>query len=130
MRHIKILIPLIIATLSSCAQTDLKPSVYPHQFSGDQTPMQWPEPSQEIENTQKQSYYRPEMQTIYLGMPAEAVQSAWGIPGNVEYAGQDRSSFQRWHYPTSSLSGLNQSGRIVYIEHGRVVGWETLSGSF
>ncbi|MGE0616180.1 MAG: hypothetical protein AB7P04_11115 [Bacteriovoracia bacterium] len=63
---------------------------------------------------------------IYLGMSMRAVENAWGIPGEVETAGQQTSGNQRWIYRDRGIShyGLG-SARVIYFENGQVAGWRT-----
>lgn len=64
-------------------------------------------------------------QDIVMGMPMEDVVRAWGDPADVQVAGDPYNGNQKWTY----FSGLSstwslKSGRIVYFESGRVVGWD------
>jgi hypothetical protein len=62
---------------------------------------------------------------IFLGMEMRDVRDIWGIPLDIESAGDPRSGNQRWVYP-GSLEWVSYGKRLVYFEAGRVVGWETL----
>jgi len=63
---------------------------------------------------------------VRLGMSMAEVQSNWGHPRHVLFAGTQTDGNQKWVYPDGSTSsfGLGQS-RVIYFEQGRVVGWET-----
>ena len=64
---------------------------------------------------------------IYLGMPVSGVKASWGEPLKVETAGVANTDYQKWHYEVAipSLQGFITEHRNVFIDHGRVVGWET-----
>lgn len=68
-----------------------------------------------------------ETQDIVLGMPADFVKRSWGEPDAVENSGNPIYKNERWKYlkQVSTPNGYRQEKRFVYLEGGRVVGWET-----
>ncbi|MFZ3228684.1 MAG: hypothetical protein WA160_00640 [Pseudobdellovibrio sp.] len=68
-----------------------------------------------------------ESQDIALGMPADFVKKSWGEPDSIENSGNPIYKNERWKYikQVSTSNGYHQEKRYVYIEGGRVVGWET-----
>lgn len=68
-----------------------------------------------------------ETQDIVLGMPADFVKRSWGEPDAIENSGNPIYKNERWKYlkQVSTPNGYRQEKRFVYLEGGRVVGWET-----
>lgn len=68
-----------------------------------------------------------ETQDIVLGMPADFVKKSWGEPDAIENSGNPIYKNERWKYlkQVSTPNGYHQEKRYVYLEGGRVVGWET-----
>ncbi|MBC7467009.1 MAG: hypothetical protein H7256_13555 [Bdellovibrio sp.] len=66
-------------------------------------------------------------QDIVLGMPADFVKKSWGEPDAIENSGNPIYKNERWKYlkQVSTPNGYHQEKRYVYLEGGRVVGWET-----
>ncbi len=75
----------------------------------------------------------PEMKTlignqdIALGMPADFVVKSWGEPITRDISGNPLNRNERWKYVRTlpTADGYRQEKRFVYIESGKVVGWET-----
>ncbi len=63
---------------------------------------------------------------VFPGMTMRDVESRWGEPAQIDYAGQTRSNNQRWIYSEglSTRQGVAKQ-KVIYFERGRVVGWET-----
>jgi hypothetical protein len=68
-----------------------------------------------------------ESQDLVLGMPADFVKRSWGEPMAIESSGNPIYKNERWKYlkQVSTPNGYRQEKRTVYLEGGRVVGWET-----
>ena len=65
-------------------------------------------------------------QDIAVGMPDELVKKSWGEPQEYLVSGQSYFRNARWVYTKSQSTqdGLVRQKRVVYIESGRVVGWD------
>jgi hypothetical protein len=59
---------------------------------------------------------------IFVGMPSEAAQSAWGPPDHVK---RSSTGTDQWVYGYPTKRGFHTTG-IVDIRDGRVVKWRTL----
>lgn len=68
-----------------------------------------------------------EKNDIALGMNALAVKDSWGDPDVVEVAGNPNNGNERWKFIESigTPDGFKVEERILYFEHGLLIGWET-----
>jgi hypothetical protein len=63
---------------------------------------------------------------LILGMRMNDVLSIWGQPREIETAGDPRFGNQKWTYWEGISKRYQiQSNRVVYLESGKVAGWET-----
>lgn len=69
-----------------------------------------------------------EAQDIVLGMTPQHVMESWGDPDAREVAGSSDRGNERWKYSKfiPQADGFEKEVRMIYFEHGRVVGWEKL----
>lgn len=69
-----------------------------------------------------------EAQDIILGMTPTHVMESWGDPDVKEFAGNAMRGNERWKYSKfiPQSDGFEKEVRVIYFEHGRVVGWEKL----
>ncbi len=69
-----------------------------------------------------------ESQDIILGMTPTHVMESWGDPDVKEFAGNSMRGNERWKYSKfiPQADGFEKEVRVIYFEHGRVVGWEKL----
>lgn len=69
-----------------------------------------------------------ENQDIILGMTPTHVMESWGDPDVKEFAGNADRGNERWKYSKfiPQSDGFEKEVRVIYFEHGRVVGWEKL----
>lgn len=69
-----------------------------------------------------------EAQDIILGMTPAHVMESWGDPDVKEFAGNAMRGNERWKYSKfiPQSDGFEKEVRVIYFEHGRVVGWEKL----
>lgn len=69
-----------------------------------------------------------ESQDIILGMTPKHVMESWGDPDAREVAGSMDRGNERWRYSKfiPQADGFEKEVRVIYFEHGRVVGWEKL----
>jgi hypothetical protein len=67
-----------------------------------------------------------EARDIALGMPEQFVKQSWGEPESVEVSGQPEFKNFRWKYNRylSTNDGYKLEKKTVYLEGGKVVGWE------
>ena len=69
-----------------------------------------------------------ESQDIILGMTPQHVLESWGDPDSKEVAGNSDYGNERWKYAKfiPDSEGFEKEIRVIYFEHGRVIGWERL----
>lgn len=69
-----------------------------------------------------------EAQDIILGMTPHHVIESWGDPEVREVAGSVDRGNERWKYSKfiPQADGFEKEVRVIYFEHGRVIGWEKL----
>lgn len=63
---------------------------------------------------------------IAVGMPDQFVKQSWGEPDQVEVSGQPEFRNYRWRFNRylSTTDGYKNEKKTVYLEGGKVVGWE------
>ncbi len=65
-------------------------------------------------------------QDIAIGMNQDLLAKSWGEPGEVFISGLKEFKNARWIYKKqlSTSEGFKQQKRVVYIEAGKVTGWD------
>ncbi|MCM2324184.1 MAG: hypothetical protein NDJ90_13070 [Oligoflexia bacterium] len=67
-----------------------------------------------------------ENRQLILGMTMDDVREVWGLPQEVQAAGEAGAGYERWTYFEGLSSRWSVSPfRVVYFEKGQVAGWET-----
>ena len=68
-----------------------------------------------------------EAKDIAVGMPDQFVKQSWGEPDLVEVSGKPEFRNYRWTYNryVSTNDGYKQERKVVFVEGGKVVGWDT-----
>lgn len=64
---------------------------------------------------------------LVKGMPKESVSASWGPPSERWIAGNSIQNNEKWTYytETPTENGYLGETRVLYFEHGRLIGWQT-----